>query len=116
MIDLDVLLKVVVDKSASDLFITAGLPPSIKVSGRMMPMSKTALTPEQSREMVHSTMTETQIQEFEVERECNFAIQSKQAGRFRVSAFYQRNAAGMVLRRIESYIPTCDELGLPATS
>jgi twitching motility protein PilU len=113
MIDFNVLLKVVVDKSASDLFITAGLPPSIKVSGRMMPMSKTALTPEQSREMVHSTMTETQIQEFEVERECNFAIQSQQAGRFRVSAFYQRNAAGMVLRRIESYIPTCDELGLP---
>ena len=113
MIDFDVLLKVVVDKSASDLFITAGLPPSIKVSGRLMPMSKTALTPEQAREMVHSTMTEAQIQEFEVERECNFAIQSQQAGRFRVSAFYQRNAAGMVLRRIESYIPTCDELGLP---
>ena len=113
MIDFDVLLKVVVDKSASDLFITAGLPPSIKVSGRMMPMSKTALTPEQAREMVHSTMTDAQIQEFEVERECNFAIQSQQAGRFRVSAFYQRNAAGMVLRRIESYIPTCDELGLP---
>jgi twitching motility protein PilU len=113
MIDFDVLLKVVVDKSASDLFITAGLPPSIKVSGRLMPMSKTALTPEQSREMVHSTMTEAQIQEFEVERECNFAIQSQKAGRFRVSAFYQRNAAGMVLRRIESYIPTCDELGLP---
>ncbi len=113
MIDFDVLLKVVVEKGASDLFITSGLPPSIKVSGRMMPMSKTALTPEQAREMVHSTMNESQIQEFEAERECNFAIQSEAAGRFRVSAFYQRNSAGMVLRRIETHIPTCDELKLP---
>lgn len=113
MIDFDKLLKVVVDQGASDLFITAGLPPSIKVSGRMMPMSKTPLTPEQSREMVHSTMNEAQVQEFESEHECNFAIHSPVAGRFRVSAFYQRNFAGMVLRRIESIIPTCDELQLP---
>ena len=113
MIDFDKLLKVVVDQSASDLFITAGLPPSIKVSGKMTPLSKTPLTPEQAREMVHSTMTEAQIQEYEAERECNFAIQSPVAGRFRVSAFYQRNCAGMVLRRIETNIPTCEELLLP---
>lgn len=113
MIDFDKLLKVVVDQGASDLFVTAGLPPSIKVSGKMMPMSKTSLTPEQAREMVHGTMTEAQVQEFESERECNFAIHSPLAGRFRVSAFYQRNFAGMVLRRIETHIPTCDELGLP---
>ena len=113
MIDFDKLLKVVVDQGASDLFVTAGLPPSIKVSGRMVPMSKTPLTPEQSREMVHSTMTEAQVQEFESERECNFAIHSNVAGRFRVSAFYQRNFAGMVLRRIESHIPSCDDLKLP---
>ncbi len=113
MIDFDKLLKVVVDQEASDLFITAGLPPSIKVSGEMKPMSKTALTPEQAREMVHSTMNEAQIQEFEVERECNFAIQSPIAGRFRVSAFYQRNHAGMVLRRIETHIPSVEELQLP---
>lgn len=113
MIDFDKLLMVVVEQGASDLFVTAGLPPSIKVSGRMMPMSKTALTPEQAREMVHSVMSEVQIQEFEVERECNFAIHSPVAGRFRVSAFYQRNFAGMVLRRIETHIPSCDELGLP---
>ncbi|HIG42201.1 MAG: PilT/PilU family type 4a pilus ATPase [bacterium] len=111
--DFDKLLKVVVDQGASDLFVTAGLPPSIKVSGRMMPMSKTPLTPEQAREMVHSTMTEAQAQEYETDRECNFAIHSPTAGRFRVSAFYQRNFAGMVLRRIESVIPTCDELLLP---
>jgi len=113
MIDFDKLLKVVVDQGASDLFVTAGLPPSIKVSGRMLPMSKTPLTPEQAREMVHSTMTEPQIQEFETEKECNFAIHSPIAGRFRVSAFYQRNFAGMVLRRIESHIPSCDDLSLP---
>ncbi len=113
MIDFDKLLKVVVDQGASDLFITAGLPPSIKVSGRMMPMAKTALTPEQAKEMVHSTMTEAQIHEFEAEKECNFAIHSPVAGRFRVSAFYQRNNAGMVLRRIEDQIPSVDELMLP---
>lgn len=115
MIDFDRLLKVVVDQKASDLFITAGMPPSIKVNGRMTPMSKTPLTPEQAREIVHSTMTEAQIQEFETDRECNFAIHSTTTGRFRVSAFYQRNQAGMVLRRIETVIPTCDELGLPET-
>lgn len=113
MIDFDKLLKVVVEQGASDLFITAGLPPSIKVSGRMTPMSKTSLTPEQAREMVHATMSEAQIQEFEAERECNFAIHSPIAGRFRVSAFYQRNFAGMVLRRIETEIPSVDDLQLP---
>jgi len=113
MIDFDKLLKVVVEQGASDLFITAGLPPSVKVSGKMKPMSKTALTPEQAKEMVHSTMNEAQIQEFEAERECNFAIHSPTAGRFRVSAFYQRNFAGMVLRRIETEIPTVDDLQLP---
>ena len=114
MIDFDKLLKVVVDQGASDLFVTAGLPPSIKVNGRMMPMSKTALTAEQAREMVHGTMTEPQVHEFEAERECNFAIHSPVAGRFRISAFYQRNFAGMVLRRIETEIPTLDDLQLPA--
>jgi len=113
MIDFDKLLKVVVDQGASDLFITAGLPPSIKVSGRMLPMSKTPLTAEQAREMVHGTMNEGQIQEYESERECNFAIHSNLAGRFRVSAFYQRNFAGMVLRRIETHIPSLDDLKLP---
>ena len=113
MIDFDKLLKVVVERGASDLFITAGLPPSVKVSGRMLPLLKTPLTPEQAREMVHSTMTEAQVQEFEAERECNFAIHSPIAGRFRISAFYQRNFAGMVLRRIETHIPSVDDLQLP---
>ena len=79
----------------------------------MLPLLKTPLTPEQAREMVHSTMTEAQVQEFEAERECNFAIHSPIAGRFRISAFYQRNFAGMVLRRIETHIPSVDDLQLP---
>ena len=115
MIDFDKLLKIVVEQGASDLFITAGLPPSIKVSGRMMPMSKTPLTPEQARELVHSTMNEAQVEEFESDHECNYAIHSPAVGRFRISAFYQRNQAGMVLRRIETHIPTCDDLSLPDT-
>ncbi len=115
MIDFDKLLKVVVEQGASDLFITAGMPPSIKVNGKMTPMSKTALTPEQSLELVRSTMSEAQIQEFDAEKECNFAIHSPIAGRFRVSAFYQRNFAGMVLRRIETHIPSVDDLKLPET-
>jgi twitching motility protein PilU len=113
MIDFDKLLKVVVEQGASDFFITSGLPPSIKVSGRMMPMSKSSRTPEQAREMVHSTMNEAQIQEFESDKECNVPIQSEIAGRFRISAFYQRNFAGMVLRRIEDVIPSVDDLMLP---
>lgn len=113
MIDFEKLLMVVVEQVASDLFITAGMPPSIKVNGRMTPLSKSALSPEQSLQYVQGIMNEKQVQEFEEERECNFAIHSDAAGRFRVSAFYQRNHAGMVLRRIETEIPTCDELGLP---
>lgn len=113
MIDFDKLLKVVVDQEASDLFITAGMPPSVKVNGKMTPLSKTVLSADQSLQIVQSTMNEKQVQEFEEERECNYAIQSPIAGRFRVSAFYQRNQAGMVLRRIETNIPTCEELKLP---
>lgn len=113
MIDFEKLLKVVVAQQASDLFITAGMPPSIKVNGQMTPLSKSALSPEQSLQYVQGIMNEKQVQEFEEERECNFAIQSDIAGRFRVSAFYQRNHAGMVLRRIETEIPTCEQLGLP---
>lgn len=113
MIDFEKLLKVVVEQKASDLFITAGMPPSIKVNGRVTPLSKTGLSAEQSLQIVQSIMSEKQVQEFEEERECNFAIHSEIAGRFRVSAFYQRNQAGMVLRRIETNIPSCEQLGLP---
>jgi twitching motility protein PilU len=111
--EFDKLLKLVVEKGASDLFITAGMPPCIKMNGQMVPVTKGALSPEQSREIVLSVMNEDLQQEFLKSHECNFAINTRGLGRFRVSAFYQRNLVGMVLRRIEVNIPTIAELGLP---
>jgi twitching motility protein PilU len=100
-------------KKASDLFITAGVPPSMKVHGRIGPITQNALTPQQSRDMVLNVMTPAQREEFEKTHECQFAISASGIGRFRVSCFYQRNCVGMVLRRIESKIPTIEELTLP---
>jgi twitching motility protein PilU len=107
------LLRLLVEKGASDLFITAGVPPSMKVNGKLVPITKTPMSPEQTRETVFSVMNEQQRQDFARQHECNFAISARGIGRFRVSAFYQRNLAGMVLRRIETNIPTIEELKLP---
>ena len=107
------LLRLMVEKGASDLFITAGVPPSMKVNGKILPVTKTPLSPEQTRETVLGVMTEAQRREFAEKRECNFAISARGIGRFRVSSFYQRNLVGMVLRRIEVNIPTMEELRLP---
>ncbi len=107
------LLRLMVEKGGSDLFITAGVPPSMKVNGKIMPVTKNPMSPEQTRETVHSVMNEQQRREFAEKHECNFAISARGIGRFRVSAFYQRNLAGMVLRRIETNIPTLDDLKLP---
>jgi twitching motility protein PilU len=111
--EFDKLLKLVVEKGASDLFITAGRPPTIKVNGKLHAVSRNALSPEQSREVVLGVMNKDQQEVFTKEHECNFAINTRGLGRFRVSAFYQRNLIGMVLRRIEVNIPTVPELGLP---
>jgi twitching motility protein PilU len=111
--DIEKLLQLMVEKGASDLFITAGVPPSVKINGRMMPVTTTALSPEKTRETVLGVMNEAQRREFVATKELNFAISARGIGRFRVSAFYQRNLAGMVLRRIETRIPTIDDLGLP---
>ena len=108
----DMLIKMV-EKKASDLFVTAGVAPCIKVNGRLQPVDDTPLTPERARELVLSIMNENQRKDFVRSHECNFAISSRGIGRFRVSAFYQRNLAGMVLRRIETKIPTVEELLLP---
>ena len=108
------LLKLMVHKNASDLFITAGVAPSLKVNGKIGPVTQATLTPIQAKEIVMGIMTPAQKEEFERENECNFAISASGIGRFRVSAFMQRNNAGMVLRKIETTIPTMDELGLPA--
>jgi len=111
-VDFSSFLKLMVHKKASDLFITAGVAPSIKVNGRIVPITQTALTPQESRDMVLNVMTPNQREEFEKTHECQFAIGVSGVGRFRVSCFYQRNCVGMVLRRIESKIPTIDELNL----
>ncbi len=113
MIDIDKLLKLMVEKGASDLFITAGVPPSMKVNGKVVPVTNTPLSPEKTRETVLGVMTEAQRKDFVKSRELNFAISARGIGRFRASAFYQRNLAGMVLRRIETTIPLVDDLRLP---
>ncbi len=111
--DFNDILEMVVEKKASDLFITADIPPSIKVHGRVMPVSKTRLDASQSRELTLGLMTPEQRDEFLHTKECNFAFSAKNIGRFRVSAFVQRDCVGMVLRRIETRIPSFEELGLP---
>ncbi|MFO7483107.1 MAG: hypothetical protein R6W98_10760, partial [Oceanibaculum nanhaiense] len=112
--DMRALLEMMVGREASDLFITAGMPPSLKIDGRIAPVNGEALSAEQARRMVHSVMTEAQRGEFEHSYECNFAISEPGLGRFRVSAFYQRSHVGMVLRRIQTDIPSIDSLHLPS--
>jgi twitching motility protein PilU len=102
-----------VERNASDLFVTAGARPTIKVDGTLKPLTKDSLKPSQSRALVYSTMNDKQLAEFEGTNECNFAISAPGLGRFRVSAFQQRNSAGMVLRKIDDYIPSLEELNLP---
>ena len=113
MNDFNALLALMVQKKASDLFITADRAPTLKVDGTLVEVSKTALTAEQTMATVLSIMDQRQQNEFEKTKECQFAINAADLGRFRVSAFTQRNAAGMVLRRIESNIPDADDLNLP---
>ena len=111
--EFDKLLRLVVEKGASDLFITSGKPPMLKINGKLYAAGKNNLSPDQSRDMVRGVMNKDQREVFEKEHECNFAINTAGLGRFRVSAFYQRNLAGMVLRRIETNIPSIDDLNLP---
>ena len=111
--DFDSLLKLMVHKNASDMFITAGVAPSLKVNGRITPVTQATLTPKQAEEIVNNIMTPAQREDFARHNECNFAISASGIGRFRVSAFRQRNHAGMVLRKIETTIPLIEDLGLP---
>lgn len=113
--ELKQLLILLAQKKGSDLFITSGLPPSVKIDGVIRSVGKEALSPHQVREQVYGVMNDKQQKEFEETKECQFAIDARGVGRFRVSAFVQRDAAGMVLRRIETRIPTLEELRLPPT-
>ncbi len=107
------LLQRIVKEGASDGFISANAAPCIKVDGQIYPISDTKLTDEQTRDIVLSTMTEKQKEEFLSTHECNFALASEGLGRFRASALVERGRFGMVLRRIETRIPEVEELGLP---
>ncbi len=100
-------------KNASDLFITAGIPPCLKVDGKITPVTKQALTPDESRGFAYGIMNEEQRRDFEEDNECNFAIHPKKIGRFRVNVFVQQGMVGMVLRTIETRIPKFEELNLP---
>lgn len=111
--DFNALLLLMVQKKASDLFITAARAPTIKVDGNLIEVSKKPLTAEQSLKIVLSIMDQRQREEFESTKECQFALGITGVGRFRVSAFTQRDSAGMVLRRIENEIPDTDTLNLP---
>lgn len=107
------LLRMMVQKDGSDLFITAGAVPSMKVDGVMKPLSNQALSPQHTQVLVSSIMNDKQRAEFEETQECNFAISLPGVSRFRVNAFTQRGSVGVVLRVIRSEIPVFEDLNLP---
>lgn len=107
------ILKAAVKHDASDIFVTSGRPVTLKVSGRMATLSQDSLADDEARDLVLSTMSDEQKRTFERDKECNYAIDTKGAGRFRVSALYQRSKIAMVLRRIKDEIPTIEELNVP---
>src|SRR5215813_10994090 len=107
------LLKAMVAKKASDLFITAGFPPAIKIDGRMTPVANQPLTPQHTIELTRAMMNDKQAGEFEATHECNFAINPGGIGRFRVNAFMQQGRIGMVMRTITTTIPKFEDLNLP---
>ncbi len=108
------LLRMMVQKNGSDLFITAGAVPSIKVDGEMTPLANQALSPQHTQVLVSSIMNDKQRAEFEETQECNFAISLPGVSRFRVNAFTQRGSVGVVLRVIRSEIPEFKDLNLPS--
>jgi twitching motility protein PilU len=107
------LLRVMVGRKASDLFITAGFAPAFKVDGKVTPVSNQTLTPTHTMELARAIMNDKQAQEFEATKECNFAISPPGIGRFRVNAFVQQARVGIVLRTITTTIPRIEDLGLP---
>lgn len=108
------LLRLMVGKGGSDLFITAGFPPAIKIDGKMTPVSSQPLTAAHTADLARSIMNDKQTAGFELTKEANFAISPGDLGRFRVSAFVQMSSVGMVLRTITTQIPKFEDLALPA--
>ncbi len=107
------LLRLMIGKKASDMFITTGFPPAMKIDGKMTPVSSQVLSAQQSREIARSIMNDKQTAEFDASNECNFAIGIPGVARFRVNAFVQRGTVGLVFRTITTKIPKFEDLGLP---
>ncbi len=107
------LLRLMLSKKASDLFITAGFPPAFKIDGKMTPVSQQSLSAQHTEVLARAIMNDKQAAEFEAAQECNFAISPTGIGRFRVNTFVQQQRVGMVLRTITTKIPEFDDLGLP---
>jgi twitching motility protein PilU len=107
------LLRGMISRKASDLFITTGFPPAFKIDGKLTPVSSQVLTAQHTQELARSLMNDRQASEFEVSHECNFAISPQGIGRFRVNVFMQQQRVGMILRTITTTIPDLDEMGLP---
>ena len=107
------LLRAMLSKKASDLFITAGFPPAFKVDGKMTPVSNQTLTPQHTADLARAMMNDKQAAEFEQTKECNFAVAPAGIGRFRVNAFVQQARVGMVMRTITATIPKMEDLKLP---
>ncbi len=107
------LLRLMVQKNGSDLFITANFPPAIKVDGKVMPVSNQLLSSQHTADLARSIMNDRQAAEFEATNECNFAISPSGIGRFRVNALMQQGCVAIVCRTINMKIPTIDSLGLP---
>lgn len=107
------LLKLMVEKRGSDLFITVDFPPAIKIDGKVTPVSKTKLSSENTKAMVYAIMNDKQLKEYEATKECNFAVAPTGIGRFRANAFIQQGHCGLVMRTIETDVPNLDKLGLP---
>ena len=108
------LLSMMLEQDGSDLFITAGFPPAIKIKGVMTPLSQHPLSPEDAQTITQAVMNDKQLKQYEETKECNFAIAPAGLCRFRVNAYVQQGMSGLVMRVIASEIPTIDSLGLPA--
>ena len=108
------LLRLMLSRNGSDLFLTAEFPPAIKVDGKITRVSPQPLTAQQTLQLARTIMNDRQVAEFERTRECNFAISPPALGRFRVNAHIQQGTVGLVLRAVPSQVPTIDELMLPA--
>jgi twitching motility protein PilU len=111
--DIEPYLNLMVEKGGSDLFIAVGKQPCMKLHGKVVTIGKTILDQKMARDMALATMEDWQQEEFLEQKELNYAIVSKKGGRFRVNAYFQMGCVGMVLRKIETNIPTAEQLNLP---